>query len=114
MISLPNSLNPQNPGGSVVPNFDKIESRGRRHVSRRSIFGLVIAAAGAPAAAWALPSVSSLRQLDLINAHTGERFKGPYRDEKGPIDTALKELSHFLRDFHCGQEIGIDLGVLDF
>jgi uncharacterized protein YcbK (DUF882 family) len=54
------------------------------------------------------------RRLDLVNAHTGERFNGPYRDDSGPILDALKELSHFLRDFRRGATIAIDIEVLDF
>ncbi len=82
-------------------------------MNRRSVLSIAAIAAAAPWRAWAVPSVP-LRRVDLINAHTGERFKGPYRNDQGPIDSALKELSHFLRDFHCGEEIGMDVHVLDF
>jgi uncharacterized protein YcbK (DUF882 family) len=54
------------------------------------------------------------RRLDLVNAHTGEHFTGPYRDDSGPIAEALQELSHFLRDFRQDAAISIDIGVLDF
>ena len=64
------------------------------------------------ARAWPLPP--QLWRLDLVNAHTGETFKGPYRDDRGPIADALAELGHFLRDFHCGERTEIDIGVLDF
>lgn len=53
-------------------------------------------------------------RLHLSNAHTGETFDGPYRDEKGPLVSAMDELSYFLRDHHSGRRIGIDAGVLDF
>jgi uncharacterized protein YcbK (DUF882 family) len=56
----------------------------------------------------------TLRRLDLINAHTGERFSGPYRNDSGPITDALQELSHFLRDFRQNATIAIDVAVLDF
>jgi len=56
----------------------------------------------------------SPRRLDLVNAHTGETFSGPYRDRAGIIADAVEELSFFLRDFHCGQRTQIDVGVLDF
>ena len=49
-----------------------------------------------------------------MNAHTGERFDGPYRNDSGPIPDALQELSHFLRDFHRDATIAIAIGVLDF
>jgi uncharacterized protein YcbK (DUF882 family) len=52
--------------------------------------------------------------LRLVNAHTGEKFDGAYRDGNGPIDPVVKELCVFLRDFHCGAVTQIDVGVLDF
>lgn len=64
------------------------------------------------ARALALPP--GVRRLALVNAHTGESFNGPYRDDDGPLASAMAELSHFLRDFHCGAEIAIDVAVLDF
>ena len=33
----------------------------------------------------ALPSPPGLRRLNLVNAHTGESFAGPYRNDDGPI-----------------------------
>jgi uncharacterized protein YcbK (DUF882 family) len=55
-----------------------------------------------------------LRRLRLANAHTGETFDGPFRDDIGPIKEAMAELSMFLRDHHSGETIAIDIGVLDF
>ena len=77
---------------------------------------------GALAAGWtalplparALPAVAPLRRLRLTNAHTGESFDGPFRDDIGPIKEAMAELSVFLRDHHSGETIAIDVGVLDF
>ena len=54
------------------------------------------------------------RRLNLVNAHTGETFTGPYRDDNGPIAAAMDDLSAFLRDFHCGEAIPIDIAMLDF
>ncbi len=65
-----------------------------------------------PARAWLRPP--PLRRLSLVNAHTGESFDGPYRDDRGPIGVAMEELSFFLRDFHSGERIAIDVGVIDF
>ncbi len=62
----------------------------------------------------AAPAPPSLRRLNLVNPHTGESFAGPYRDEHGPIAAAMDDLSVFLRDFHSGKRIAIDVGVLDF
>jgi uncharacterized protein YcbK (DUF882 family) len=61
-----------------------------------------------------VPAPSRPRRLDLINAHTGESFQGPYRNDKGVIADAVEELCYFLRDFHCGEKTEIDVGVLDF
>jgi uncharacterized protein YcbK (DUF882 family) len=57
---------------------------------------------------------AELRRLRLVNAHTGETFNGPYRDEVGPIPAAMEDLSSFLRDFHSGETIQYDVAVLDF
>ncbi|MBV9553662.1 MAG: DUF882 domain-containing protein [Alphaproteobacteria bacterium] len=54
------------------------------------------------------------QRLCLANPHTGERFDGPYRDETGVIPSAMAELAVFLRDFHSGEIIAMDAGVLDF
>ena len=64
--------------------------------------------------AWAFPISMPLRRLRLTNAHTGENFDGPFRDDIGAIKEAMTELSVFLRDHHSGETIGIDVGVLDF
>ena len=65
-----------------------------------------------PARAW--PAPAPLRRLRLSNAHTGESFDGPFRDDVGPISQAMSDLSVFLRDHHSGETIAIDVGVLDF
>jgi uncharacterized protein YcbK (DUF882 family) len=62
----------------------------------------------------ALPPPAPLRRLRLYNAHTGESFDGPYRDDLGPIEMAMDELSYFLRDHHSGERLEIDVGVIDF
>jgi uncharacterized protein YcbK (DUF882 family) len=80
----------------------------------RRLFLALTAALAAPRPARALPALPPVRRLNLINAHTGESFKGPYRDDNGPIAGALDELSYFLRDFHCGEKSAMDIAVLDF
>jgi uncharacterized protein YcbK (DUF882 family) len=67
-----------------------------------------------PWAARAVPRPPALRRLKLVNAHTGETFDGAYRDDKGPITRVVQELCAFLRDFHCGAETAMDVGVIDF
>src|SRR5260370_36937871 len=85
---------------------------------RRSFLALAtgLAAAGLAAAPLARASVWPRRpwRLDLVNAHTGESFQGPYRDDKGPIADAVEQPCYFLRDVHGGERTGIDLGVRDF
>jgi len=60
------------------------------------------------------PAMPVPRRLNLVNAHTRETFNGPYRDANGPIAAAMDDLSEFLRDFHCGETIAIDVAMLDF
>jgi uncharacterized protein YcbK (DUF882 family) len=83
-------------------------------MDRRVFLSLLATALAAPALARAEPAVPKPRRLRLVNAHTGERFAGPYRDDGGPIATAMEDLSAFLRDHHSGETIGYDVGVIDF
>ena len=55
-----------------------------------------------------------LRRLHLVNAHTGETFDGPFRDDIGPLQVAMTGLSNFLRDHYSGEKTAFDIGVLDF
>src|SRR5579872_6151667 len=72
--------------------------------------GLLVTARDAAAS----PELPPARRLRLYNANTHESFDGPYRDDNGPIASAMQDLSHFLRDHHSGAEIAMDVGVLDF
>ena len=65
----------------------------------------------ARAAAMAIPSRQRLR---LYNPHTGETFDGAYRDERGPLPSAMADLAEFLRDFHAAATMPVDVGVIDF
>jgi hypothetical protein len=56
----------------------------------------------------------ALRRLRLVNVHTSETFEGTYRDDKGPVDRVIEELSIFLRDHHSGEKSQIDVGVIGF
>ena len=82
-------------------------------MDRRLFLALAGSLLTSPRLAQALPAAPP-RRLRLYNAHTSERFEGPYRDDRGPIATAMQDLSVFLRDFHSGARIEIDVGVLDF
>jgi uncharacterized protein YcbK (DUF882 family) len=84
-------------------------------MDRRVFLSLLSAALAAPAAApRAEPALPTRRRLKLLNAHTGETFDGPYRDDGGPIAAAMEDLSVFLRDHYSGETIDYDIGVLDF
>jgi uncharacterized protein YcbK (DUF882 family) len=83
-------------------------------MQRRSLLTLAALAAVLPRGLYALPRAPGLRRLHLVNPHTGETFDGPYRDGKGPIDSAVADLDKFLRDFHSGEKTQMDVGVLDF
>ncbi len=68
-------------------------------MDRRAFLGAAGSAAF-PWSAWAAfrPPAPAVRRLKLFNAHTGESFDGPYRDEGGASASAPAELSEFLRD----------------
>jgi uncharacterized protein YcbK (DUF882 family) len=83
-------------------------------MNRRVFLSLLSAALTVPATARAEPAPPKLRRLKLTNAHTGETFNGPYRDDAGPIAGAMEDLSAFLRDHYSGETIDYDVGVLDF
>ena len=83
-------------------------------MDRRLFLALAGGALARPRPTRAAPAAPPLRRLNLVNPHTGELFAGPYRDDRGPIRAAMDELSYFLRDFHSGERIAIDVNVLDF
>jgi uncharacterized protein YcbK (DUF882 family) len=83
-------------------------------MDRRLFLALAGGLLATPFPARALPAPLALRRLKLTNAHTGESFDGPYRDDLGPIAMAMEELSYFLRDHHSGEKITVDVGVIDF
>ena len=80
---------------------------------------------GVPAAAHAVleaneggpaPTSSTLsmpRRLHIVNAHTGERFEGLFRDAEGPIKPALRELDKILRDHRDDATIPVHTGIFD-
>ena len=87
----------------------------RHDMDRRFVLAVIAGATFVPKAANAVSIMpSSERRLRLFNPHTNETFVGPYRDAKGPLPTAMEDLSAFLRDFHSATSIAIDVGVIDF
>ena len=85
-----------------------------RGMDRRLFLALAGGLLTRPGPAYAAPAPPPLRRLSLVNPHTGESFSGPYRDAQGPIAAAMAELSFFLRDFHSGRRIAIDVAAVDF
>jgi len=84
-------------------------------MNRRLVLLLIAGAVVLPRMTHALPAPQlARRRLHLVNPHTGEAFNGLYRDDHGPLATAMADLSVFLRDFHSGATIGIDVAVIDF
>jgi uncharacterized protein YcbK (DUF882 family) len=84
-------------------------------MKRRTLLGaLPCVALGHVAHAAIRPPPTASRRLSLYNAHTGEKFDGPYRSADGVIGSAASELSEFLRDHHSGVAVSIDIGVIDF
>ena len=84
-------------------------------MDRRLFLSVIAGTAALPSMLRALPlPPPQPHRLNLANPHTGETFSGIYRDDNGPIPTVMDDLSVFLRDFHCGEKIAIDVGVLDF
>jgi uncharacterized protein YcbK (DUF882 family) len=83
---------------------------------RRLLLSIIAGTVVLPGMARALPAApSGPARLKLSNAHTGEKFDGPYRDDNGGvIPSAMADLAVFLRDFHSGAIIAYDVGVLDF
>src|ERR1700704_967517 len=84
-------------------------------MDRRLFLSVIAGTAALPSMLRALPlPPPQPHRLNLANPHTGETFSGIYRDDNGPIPGVMDELSVFLRDFHSGEKIAIDVGVLDF
>jgi uncharacterized protein YcbK (DUF882 family) len=84
-------------------------------MNRRLLLSIIAGTVMLPGMARAVPSAPpGPTRLKMTNAHTGETFDGAYRDDNGPIPSAMADLATFLRDFHSGEAIAMDVGVLDF
>ncbi len=69
--------------------------------------GLALAMAGVKA------GPSSARELRFHHTHTDETLTVEYHDGRRYLVDALREVSHYLRDFRTGEVHPIDPGVLD-
>src|ERR1700681_2799973 len=84
-------------------------------MDRRLLLSLIAGTVALPHMVRAVPlPPPQMHRLNLANPHTGETFSGIYRDDYGPIPRVMEELSVFLRDFHSGEKIEIDVAVIDF
>jgi uncharacterized protein YcbK (DUF882 family) len=84
-------------------------------MNRRLLLSIIAGTVVLPGMARAMPEPPpGPRQLHLTNPHTGESFNGPYRDDNGVIPSAMADLAVFLRDFHSGEILAMDVGLLDF
>jgi uncharacterized protein YcbK (DUF882 family) len=83
-------------------------------LDRRLFLALIAGCAAPTPVVRALVRPPAPTRLRLVNAHTGETFEGTYRDDHGPISRVMDELRIFLRDYHTGETIQIDVGVIDF
>lgn len=84
-------------------------------MDRRTLLALIAGTVAMPRTLRAMPSPPPLAcRLRLVNPHTNETFEGCYRDQKGPLASAMSELSIFLRDFHSDTSVAIDVAVIDF
>jgi len=84
-------------------------------MDRRLLLSIIAGTVVLPGMAHAVPAAPpGPARLKLSNPHTGETFDGLYRDDKGPIPSAMADLAVFLRDFHSGEILAMDVGVLDF
>lgn len=63
--------------------------------------------------AYASTPRTSMKQLALLNLHTGERVKSVYWEKGRYIPGALREIEKILRDHRTGKTHAIDLRLLD-
>jgi uncharacterized protein YcbK (DUF882 family) len=80
-------------------------------ISRRRF----VASAAAIMTTMAIPTAWARqpRSLSFYHTHTGERLQITYAESGRYVSTALKEISHFLRDFRTGDEHPIAPDLLD-
>lgn len=64
-------------------------------------------------AAYASNPRTSIKQLALLNLHTGERVQSVYWEKGRYISGALREIEKVLRDHRTGKAHAIDLQLLD-
>jgi uncharacterized protein YcbK (DUF882 family) len=87
-----------------IPNFSlRVRRAALRMILLFGLLGVV-----APSA-----SANSSRQLSFYHTHTGERLTVTYWQDGKYLESALAEISHFLRDFRTGDAFDMDPALLD-
>lgn len=64
-------------------------------------------------AAYASNPKTTVKQLALLNLHTGERVKSVYWEKGRYISSALSDIEKILRDHRTGKTHAVDLRLLD-
>ena len=59
------------------------------------------------------PIKQPVKQLSLLNLHTGERVKSVYWEKGRYIPSVLRDIEKILRDHRTGRTHAIDLQLLD-
>lgn len=66
-----------------------------------------------PSVVQAAPAAARGRELNLYNAHTGERFKGEFWHNGRYLPDAFAEIKALMRDHRNGQQYPIDPRLMD-
>src|SRR5579872_5772181 len=107
----PTAKRPQEP--SI--EHDAAERRLDRPIARRSLIGLGVAGAmllgNDPA--WAMRRPMPVRDIHLVNSHTGECFRDAYWAKGRYLPGAFKRIDWLMRDFHIGRAKPIDPRLID-
>jgi uncharacterized protein YcbK (DUF882 family) len=83
-------------------------------MNRRALLAFASGFAAFPRWTQADPVAPVPRRLKLTNIHTSETFEGPYRDNDGPLASAMDDLSNLLRDHRSGATVAVDIRLIDF
>ena len=86
---------------------------GSKSINRRNFMIAALGGGLALTVASARAQPACPRALSFHHTHTGENLKVEYHDGRQYLTDALKEVSHYLRDFRTGEIHPIDPGVLD-
>jgi uncharacterized protein YcbK (DUF882 family) len=74
---------------------------------------LALAALAVPVPAFAKPALALGRELSLKNLHTREQLTVEYARGTRYSQTAMRQISHLLRDHRCGEARAIDPALLE-